>query len=84
MNLTNSMKDVKSLHRAVNKITGNDNERRIYCSFDSDENIADSMTEYYSNKILKIHTDIHSHNLQHNLERNDEQPFTGALQLRSK
>ena len=42
-----NMKDSKALYKTVNRISVNI-EERIYPSFDTDQNLADSMTKVYS------------------------------------
>lgn len=52
-----SKKDIKSLYKTLNKITGNVQER-IHPSFASDQTIANQMTEFYSDKIKTIREEI--------------------------
>lgn len=72
--------DKKSLHKAVNKLTGNVKET-VYPTFDSPQNIADSMTDYYSQKVINIHENIKCNNLRLDFQLKPEMPFTGSLKL---
>ena len=74
------MKDSKLLYKTVNKLTGKD-EERIYPSFDSDQNLADAMTSFYSDKILKIREELSLKNSDCDLHLNPEITFDGISEL---
>ena len=58
-----NMKDSKALYKTVNRISVNI-EERIYPSFDTDQNLADSMTKVYSEQIIKIREAISEKNVK--------------------
>ena len=78
--IEDSKNDKKSLNKAVNKLIGNVKDS-VYPTFDSPQNIADSMTDYYSQKVVDIHDNIKSDNSRLDLQLQPEIPFPGTSKL---
>ena len=78
--LNNSMKDKKSLYKTVNKLIGN-SQQAVYPTFDSELNIANKMTNFFSDKINKIRKEIEDKISESNLIRQSDNLFTGTERL---
>ena len=80
--IDDSMKKMKPLYKTVNKLIGN-SQNAVYPTFDSELNVANKMTEFFSNKILDIREHIQNKIIDNNLQREAELPFDGSEKLRN-